>query len=424
MKAKKSATATGTLAKLMENAKEAAKKAPPPPGGTGATSKIPPVIPAKSPGKEVNLGEMMNWLAKSTPRESKATLPKVDLALPDAAINSKNLPQVPEKMLVRYNDGVYNSSKLIDVPQSRDFGIEPPKASAENAVLRAIEDDWNSDKADWNGGISKLAQREDFSTFTEPKSSRSPLQDFIPQTSTAMQEAVRVEGMFRDWGRERQKALNPYKDEALAKMAGEWDGYEYFNHSDSELYNNWYEDETVLVNDWLRLFDKPMEPEGREVQIPDGAIPNNWFSFERKKDINGWARGQLKAKGADFEVNIGQYGELTNEDGRYWVAVGPRVLNPDHRKDQGVWADDFVYGTKLDAVLKDKDGKLYYLPCVFGEMKEHTYPNGVYQTGRSYPNGNNFVKGNVDSSVIEFIGAELGKDLSQYAIVKIIVYDE
>lgn len=82
-----------------------------------------------------------------------------------------------------------------------------------------------------------------------------------------------------------------------------------------------------------------------------------------------------------------------------------------------------AYGIKLDAEIK-RGNKKYYIRCVAGDTKAHTYPNGVYQTGVSYDNPT--LGGSASTpAVIEFIGNVVGKnrELNKYKINRVIVYD-
>ena len=226
MKSKRQEQAS-TLAALIEQAQNTAKKAPPPLATSmGTIGKMQPVASTKSDRKENNLAEMMNWLAKPAPSAGKAPLPKVDLALSGSEFSSKNLPKAPEKMLVRYND-VYNNSKAAHIPPpQKNFGFEPPRASAQDAVLRAIEDDWNSDAGSWDNGITKLTQREAFSMFTEPKQPAWSV-PYMSALGIALAKNTR-EQAERQIIEERLAA--PYGDEVLAAVLGDWKGYEYRDH--------------------------------------------------------------------------------------------------------------------------------------------------------------------------------------------------
>ena len=110
-------------------------------------------------------------------------------------------------------------------------------------------------------------------------------------------------------------------------------------------------------------------------------------------------------------------------DGRDWVAVGPNVMNPNHQGTDACTASEMKYGTSIDIVLVDTTGQEYYVPCVVGDCKAHTYPNGIYQTGDAFPNGINSHPQNKDYSIIEFCGKVSLEGLEQYKIKEIIVYD-
>jgi hypothetical protein len=184
-----------------------------------------------------------------------------------------------------------------------------------------------------------------------------------------------------------------------------------------------------IINDWLRLYDAPtISNHGRTVKIPSGAISSAWYAFEGLRDINKWAKINIENSGRSAVVNIGTKGELTDQIGRYWIAVGPKVMNPEHKNDQGITADEMNYGTMIDVVLQDSNGTIFYFPTVVGETKAHTYPNGVYQTGYTFPNGNEYISntsnGITDNSVIEFIGLRIPEHgLNSYKIMYLIVYD-
>ena len=106
---------------------------------------------------------------------------------------------------------------------------------------------------------------------------------------------------------------------------------------------------------------------------------------------------------------------------RYWVAVGPKVMNPDHANSATVYAEEMNYGSRIEVKLKHSSGQIYYLRAVVGECKNHTYPNGIYQTGKAFPNGTDYHPNNVDGSVVEFCGARLPSGLNQFSIQSIVV---
>lgn len=176
-----------------------------------------------------------------------------------------------------------------------------------------------------------------------------------------------------------------------------------------------------LINEWLQLYDGPtVSGRGRTVTMPAGVQPRKWAMKEGLTNINKYARNAINGSNS---VHTGKKKELYDNNGRYWVAVGPKVMNPGHKETKACSAAEMKYGTFLDAVIKDDEGNRYYVPCVVGDCKAHTYPNGIYQTGKGYPNGTDVHTGNVDGSVIEFCGNGSIAGLGRYSIEKIIVYD-
>ena len=183
------------------------------------------------------------------------------------------------------------------------------------------------------------------------------------------------------------------------------------------------EPEFETINDWLNLFDNPtITDDGRVIEVPEGK-GRSWYAFEGQSKINYYVKLELEAQGLTPEIIIGENGEMVNEEGRYWIAVGPRVLNPDFRDDQKPNADKFNWNVKIDVVVMDSEGNLYYIPCVPGDVKAHTYPNGIFQTGSAFPNGTDNHPQNADGSAVEFMGAVLPAGLRDYELVRIIVYD-
>ena len=92
--------------------------------------------------------------------------------------------------------------------------------------------------------------------------------------------------------------------------------------------------------------------------------------------------------------------------------------------------EEIHYGTKLDiVVLDEKTATEYYIPAVVGDAKEHSKPDGLYQTGVPFDVSRPTVEG--DRSTIEFMGYDIlfnGEKCSanvtnNYKLIKIIVYD-
>lgn len=215
-----------------------------------------------------------------------------------------------------------------------------------------------------------------------------------------------------------------------------------------------YENEKSCINDnkcttldgWLCLYSKPtVAIEGRVVLRHPDADPFNWAcpcDLISKKDID-WFATESHAKdiflqrGENMEVKLTPNNLYTNAEGRYWVAVGPNIINPYHTPaDKSVTAEEMKFGTKIDIVVKDEDGEIYYIPAVIGEGKEHSYPDGLYQTGIPF-NSNRISDPAGAGNTVEFIGYDIDKKFyddgeskftinitNNYELVKIIVYDE
>lgn len=168
---------------------------------------------------------------------------------------------------------------------------------------------------------------------------------------------------------------------------------------------------------WLNLKTSRSQTGGRTVLMPSGITRSNWASFEGSPygtAINPYAPAATVKKGTK--------GELLDGNGRHWVAVGPKVMNPNHANNKAVTAAEMKYTTKIDVSLT-KGGSTYYLYAVVGDCKAHTYPTGIVQTGNAFPNGTDPHPQNADGSVIEFMGAVLSDGMSDYSIDRIYVYD-
>lgn len=201
---------------------------------------------------------------------------------------------------------------------------------------------------------------------------------------------------------------------------------------------------TAGVGGWLKLYKKPTSSKaGRAIAIPSVASftgndnftykfenRNYWYAYENpygSDRLNPYAISRIKAvTGASPVVNVGKNGEYTDEHGNYWMAVGPKVPYPAQGKNDNINPDNMYATGKLDIVVKDARGIRYYIPGIIGDIKAHTWSNGVIQTFRAYPYGHfESARGNFNGTVCaEFIGS-LNKKLSglgNYSVEKIIFY--
>jgi hypothetical protein len=143
----------------------------------------------------------------------------------------------------------------------------------------------------------------------------------------------------------------------------------------------------------------------------------------------------------------GYMGEPLKENGRYRVAVGPRILRPgslypDHLE---VKHDEFNgFNKNIRVILEHKTTKaIKELPCVIDCWKAHTFnmfptntgttasfnvESGYVQTGIRYPkatNASDFSPNNMDGSVIEFCTDSSRMDFNpnHYDLVKVIALE-
>jgi hypothetical protein len=195
--------------------------------------------------------------------------------------------------------------------------------------------------------------------------------------------------------------------------------------------------ERVSLEKWLKLYYGPTYgTKYRTVNLINNGNPYAWYSFEHpysssSKYINPQGFQQMINRGEDVNVVINDYNYLTDESGRYWVAVGPKFLDEDYPDNGKVLADDFVYGTKFDVIVMDEKSNIeYYIPCILGDVKNHTYPNGQYHTGEPYPQSTDKSTASADYSYIEFISSVEPKDKENnllsnlnYKIVGAIIYE-
>lgn len=199
----------------------------------------------------------------------------------------------------------------------------------------------------------------------------------------------------------------------------------------------------IRATSWLKMYTSQTGTNGRTVNMPtvpsftgpDGYTysftnKNYWYAYENpygSNRINPYAISQIYAvTGKNPVINVGSEGEYTDSSGNYWMAVGPNVVNPNHKSNEEITASEMYAKGKLDVVVKDAYGTSYYIPAVVGDAKAHTWSNGIIQTYRSYPNGTITSAGANFNGLVcaEFIGALGGKltGLGSYSIDKILFY--
>lgn len=206
--------------------------------------------------------------------------------------------------------------------------------------------------------------------------------------------------------------------------------------------------EPDLIMDWLKLYSSPT------VSLPGRSVPKHVaaanYDWGMEEELNGNGRGEdwfrtkspaymdITKNGGMFTAEMTENNLYVDAEGRYWVAVGPNVMDPDHPKEQvdhDIPAETMNYGTKLDIVVEDKDQNTYYIPAVVGDAKEHSYPDGTYQTGepfnkerksdpKSKGNTAEFIGYNIEQKIYEDGEEKSSVNITNnFKIKEIIVYD-
>ena len=180
------------------------------------------------------------------------------------------------------------------------------------------------------------------------------------------------------------------------------------------------------LGEWLYLYEKPTIQElGRIVLYPE-KLEGKYF--EGKNTLGWYSQEPMPNRNAEKYLNgLEKIGStyVANE-GRYVIALGPNVVLPDYPLEGKIAADEFPYGLNVDVIITDKNGEEYYIPCTFGDVKAHTYPNGLYQTGEAYPNAYGNPKdeeAHANGSTVEFVTGESLGILRDYSLKGLIVYD-
>jgi RHS repeat-associated protein len=199
------------------------------------------------------------------------------------------------------------------------------------------------------------------------------------------------------------------------------------------------------TDSWINLYDNPtVARKGRAVAKHPNAANYDWGMPEElypknvpnSGDLPLNSRTQIANAGGTPKVIVTSNNLYTDADGRYWVAVGPNVMNSQQTPNQLIDYNKISYGTKIDIVVQDSNNNTYYIPAVLGDLKEHSSPDGLYQTGVPFDPSRGTYTG--DGSTVEFLGYYIldkygnfnpsGANSSvnitnNYKITEIIVYD-
>lgn len=190
---------------------------------------------------------------------------------------------------------------------------------------------------------------------------------------------------------------------------------------------------------WVQIpFDRPRSRAEMRDRFDADTAPS-WKSFEAVYDEKHNYLGKdadrvVRKKDSRLIRRADDLGMIrTKIDGidRYWVTVGPKVMDENYsiigEKPQ---AEDVKVGTFIDVILRDSNYNIYFMPVIVGDAKEHTYPNGIYQTGTSWETLDSSNAKKSDAAIIEFIRkppvaeGDTLINTPEFDILGIIVYDE
>ena len=197
--------------------------------------------------------------------------------------------------------------------------------------------------------------------------------------------------------------------------------------------------EEIYLASWLKAYKgEPEGKNGRRVYYDKEArellrtdYPKiDWYSYEEQTEKNRNCAHYLEGQ----EFISTDRGVLIDEKERYWITLGPRVIDSDYPDTGNCQAEYFAdsIGCRVDVVLSKMDNKdeHIYLECVWsGNIKAHTGGNGIYQTGVPYINSTQaktepFKEEYVNGSIVEFTGKDPHETgtMSEYMVDYLIVY--
>lgn len=108
--------------------------------------------------------------------------------------------------------------------------------------------------------------------------------------------------------------------------------------------------------------------------------------------------GDIKYGNQDFDP---VKGTLTyNGIERYAIAIGPKLQTPNIDCEAGFLANDMAYGTCVDISIQ-LNNQTYYIPAIIVDVKGHSAPTGIFQTGNAFNGGKNEYTG-VTGPIVEW----------------------
>jgi hypothetical protein len=205
----------------------------------------------------------------------------------------------------------------------------------------------------------------------------------------------------------------------------------------------------ISVNGWLTGYSAPSAQGGRIVTPPAsreelkaivkkelGFTPE-WYAPENVGGIHVNVNVPVDSD----QILVGKNAELVDKEGKYWIAVGPNVMNPEHTVNANITPEEMNYAANIDVKLENiETGEIVYIYARVGDAKAHTgngnitydsgntyavTGDGIYQTGVNVQS-NEYLHGNADASMVEFMVMNDNFDdtnLTNYRLIELIVYD-
>lgn len=85
---------------------------------------------------------------------------------------------------------------------------------------------------------------------------------------------------------------------------------------------------------------------------------------------------------------------------RYAIAIAPKLQNPNCDL-ENLKAEDMAYGTCVDITI-ELDGNTYYIPAIIVDTKEHSAPEGIFQTGIPFDQNSSYVNTGEKGVIVEW----------------------
>ncbi len=356
-------------------------------------------------------------------------------------------------------NSVYNPVYGKDLPSPTETG-EDKKGNCRHVCFPILADEWVIGARDGSSSIYIDKETCEIEQFQEALLTNASLLCYYGGIITIEQnpeeeieEEIKEEIKIEEEKEEELKKEIEAADVQLAPWLFAYRGEP--DISEKNVENNFDNDEELLTEqrkayddvDWYAFETIRLENEKRQYVLDKKGqeVTLNKYAIKQYKD--------KKLEEPELALQFTEEGGFVNEDGRYWIAVGPGILWDGYAdlppEEQTVSENQMDFGTEIDVVLEKKSlkntnkkkindgikiGERVYIKCVVGDVKNHTYSkegNSKFQTGEPHPGTSDTKELNTQFGVyIEFMykpekieGDEEVGTMSDYNVVAIIVYE-